>query len=446
MNLDRPTDRRAFLSAGSAALTGLTLPDLLQAESHSAASSQSNRSVILLWMRGGPSQHETWDPKPDAPVEYRGAFGATNTSVPGIQIVDMMPQCASIQHKWSIIRSLHHKNAGHSAGDQIVFTGYDPGPDPTINVHPSCGSIVSEQLGHTRKELPAYVMVPRQVPGTDSAYLGPAHKPFETIADPATKGSFNLQNFTLSEQISNSRFQDRKGLLREFDQLKGKLDSSGQMDSLNTFQQRAYDILQSDNARNAFDIDSEDSTTRERYGFVEKYDPMDPTRCSASAFNQRFLLARRLIEAGVRLVTVDCRWWDTHVEGIDSMRNGFLPRWDQAYSALIDDLDQRGLLESTMVLAWGEFGRTPKVNASNGRDHYPFVFSAAITGGAIKGGRAVGSSDAKGAYPKDDPITPQDVLATLYDHLGIDTDRHYIDHFGRPIKALPFGRKLTELM
>ena len=250
----------------------------------------------------------------------------------------------------------------------------------------------------------------------------------------------------IRDRISNSRFQDRKGLLREFDQLKGKLDSSGQMDSINTFQQRAYDILQSDKARNAFDIDSEDSTTRERYGFVEKYDPMHPTRCSASAFNQRFLLARRLIEAGVRLVPVDCLWRDTHVEGIDSMINGFLPRWDQAYSALIDDLDQRGLLESTMVLAWGEFGRTPKVNASNGRDHYPFVFSAAITGGAIKGGRAVGSSDAKGAYPKDDPITPQDVLATLYDHLGIDTDRHYIDHFGRPIKALPFGRKLTELM
>ena len=432
--------------AGGAALAGLTLADVLAAQAASPASAKSEHSVILLWMRGGPSQHETWDPKPDAPVEYRGAFGAMSTSVAGTQIVDMLPQCAAIQHKWSIIRSLHHKNAGHSAGDQIVFTGYDPGPDPTVNVHPSCGSVVSEQLGHTRKELPAYVMIPRQVPGTDSAYLGPAHKPFETIADPTVKGSFSLDNFTLNETISNSRFQNRKALLRDFDRVRSDADNSAQMDSISTFQQRAYDILSSDKARNAFDIESEPASTREKYGFVERYDPMDPRRCSASAFNQRFLLARRLVEAGVRLVTVDCRWWDTHVEGIDSMKNGFLPRWDQAYSALINDLDERGLLDTTMVLAWGEFGRTPKLNATNGRDHYPFVFSAALTGGTIKGGRVLGSSDAKGAFPKDQPVTAQDVLATLYDHLGVDIDRHYDDHFGRPIKTLPYGRVLTELM
>lgn len=446
MRNQHKTDRRAFLTAGGAALTGLTLADVLAAEATSPSSPKSEHSVILLWMRGGPSQHETWDPKPDAPIEYRGAFGAMSTSVAGTQIVDMLPQCAAIQHKWSIIRSLHHKNAGHSAGDQIVFTGYDPGPDPTVNVHPSCGSVVSEQLGHTRKELPAYVMIPRQVPGTDSSYLGPAHKPFETIADPAVKGSFSLDNFTLNETITNSRFQNRKALLRYFDRVRSDADNSGQMDSISTFQQRAYDILSSDKARNAFDIESEPVSTREKYGFVEKYDPMDPRRCSASAFNQRFLLARRLVEAGVRLVTVDCRWWDTHVEGIDSMKNGFLPRWDQAYSALINDLDERGLLDTTLVLAWGEFGRTPKLNATNGRDHYPFVFSAALTGGSIKGGRVLGSSDAKGAFPKDQPVTAQDVLATLYDHLGVDIDRHYDDHFGRPIKTLPYGRVLTELM
>jgi hypothetical protein len=441
--------RQALVTAGAAGLTGLTLTDLLREESRATGRGRSSKqanSVILLWMRGGPSQHETWDPKPDAPVEFRGAFGSRSTSVPGTQIVDMLPQCAAIQHKWSIIRSLHHSNAGHSAGDQIVFTGYPPGSDPNINVHPSCGAITSQQLGHLNPELPAYVMIPRQVPGTDSSYLGPAHKPFETLADPATKGAFKLQNFTLQETISNKRFTDRKGLLREFDKFKSETDSSGQMESLGTFQQKAYSILASDRARAAFDIDAEPADVRERYGFVETYNPMDPRRCSASPFNQRFLLARRLVEAGVRLVTVDCRWWDTHVQGIDSMKNGFLPRWDQAYPALINDLQERGMLDTTMVLAWGEFGRTPRVNKDNGRDHYPNVFSAAIAGGAVQGGRVVGSSDAKGAFPKDRPVTPQDVLATLYDHLGVDTHRHYLDHSGRPVQTLPFGEPIAELL
>lgn len=213
----------------------------------------------------------------------------------------------------------------------------------------------------------------------------------------------------------------RRSLLDGFDGLRVAIDASGQMDGLDEFQQQAVGILSSDKARRAFDLDSEHPRVRERYGFMPKYNPNDPRRCSASAFSQRMLLARRLVEAGVRLVTVDCRWWDTHVQGVDSMRNGFLPRWDQCYSALIDDLDQRGLLESTLVVGWGEFGRTPKVNKDNGRDHYPHVFSAAIAGGPVQGGRVVGASDSKGAFPKENPKSPQDVLATIYRHLGIDT-------------------------
>ncbi|MFP6600983.1 MAG: DUF1501 domain-containing protein, partial [Pirellulaceae bacterium] len=364
---------------------------------------------------------------------------------PGIQICDLLPQCAKIMDKWSIVRSLHHDNAGHSAGDQIVFTGHKPGSDPNLNVHPSCGSIVSEQLGHLSPEIPAYVMIPRQVPGTDSAYLGVAHRPFETISDPATAGPFRLQNFSLQEAIEPRRFDDRKTLLRDFDRLRAEIDNRGEMEGVDDFQQQAYAILASDKARRAFDLDSEPPAIRNRYGFVDKYDPMDPRRCSASAFNQRLLLARRLVEANVRLVTVDCRWWDTHVEGMDSMKNGFLPRWDQSYSALIEDLDQRGLLETTLVVAWGEFGRTPKVNKDNGRDHYPHVFSAALAGGPVQGGRVVGASDAKGAFPRSNPKTPQDVLATIYAHLGVDTEKHYLDHAGRPVATLPFGKPLDEL-
>ncbi|MFP6574448.1 MAG: DUF1501 domain-containing protein [Pirellulaceae bacterium] len=437
--------RREFLTAGSLGLGGLSLADLLRQQASGAATPKIDHSVIILWMRGGPSQHETWDPKPLAPIEYRGAFGATGTSVPGIQICDLLPQCAKIMDKWSIVRSLHHDNAGHSAGDQIVFTGHKPGSDPNLNVHPSCGSIVSEQLGHLSPEIPAYVMIPRQVPGTDSAYLGVAHRPFETISDPATAGPFRLQNFSLQEAIEPRRFDDRKTLLRDFDRLRAEIDNRGEMKGVDDFQQQAYAILASDKARRAFDLDSEPPAIRNRYGFVDKYDPMDPRRCSASAFNQRLLLARRLVEANVRLVTVDCRWWDTHVEGMDSMKNGFLPRWDQSYSALIEDLDQRGLLETTLVVAWGEFGRTPKVNKDNGRDHYPHVFSAALAGGPVQGGRVVGASDAKGAFPRSNPKTPQDVLATIYAHLGVDTEKHYLDHAGRPVATLPFGKPLDEL-
>ena len=437
--------RRGFLRAGGLGLAGLSLADLLTIEAQAAPRTGNDNSVLILWMRGGPSQHETWDPKMAAPAEYRGAFGSTGTSVPGIEICDMLPRSARLMDKWSIIRSLHHTNAGHSAGDQILFTGHLPGPDPTVNIHPSCGSIVSEQLGHLTPELPPYVMIPRQVPGTDSAYLGAAHKPFETLSDPANHKPFQLRNFSLVEGISDRRFGNRKSLLQQFDRFRQRVDQSGQLDAINDFQQQAYGILSSDRARRAFDLDAEPRSLRERYGFIERYDPMDPLRCSASAFCQRLVLGRRLVEAGVRLVTVDCRWWDTHVEGIDSMKNGFLPRWDQSFSALIEDMHERGLLETTMVVAWGEFGRTPKLNNRNGRDHYPNVFSAAVAGGPVQGGRVVGSSDSKGAYPLNNPKSPQDVLATMYRHLGIDPNKHYLDHSGRPIATLPFGKPIEEL-
>ena len=437
--------RRGFLQAGGLGLGGLSLADLLATESQAAPRTSSEHSVLILWMRGGPSQHETWDPKMEAPAEYRGAFGATSTNVPGIDICDMLPRSAQVMDKWSIIRSLHHTNAGHSAGDQILFTGHPPGPDPTVNIHPSCGSIVSEQLGHLTPELPPYVMIPRQVPGTDSAYLGVAHKPFETLSDPATHEPFQLQNFSLVEGISDRRFGDRKSLLRNFDRFRRGVDQSGQLDAISDFQKQAYGILSSDRARRAFALDAEPRALRERYGFIERYNPMDPRRCSARAFCQRLVLGRRLVEAGDRLVTVDCRWWDTHVEGVDSMKNGFLPRWDQSFSALIEDMHDRGLLETTMVVAWGEFGRTPKLNATNGRDHYPNVFSAVVAGGPVQGGRVVGSSDSKGAYPLNNPKSPQDVLATVYRHLGIDPHKHYLDHSGRPIATLPFGKPIEEL-
>ena len=437
-------DRRSFVKAGILGSMGLTLADLFRAQARASTSTRQT-SVIILWMRGGPSHIDMWDMKPDAPADYRGEFGTIPTAVPGVRMCDLLPRSARTLNKWAIVRSLHHHDAGHSTGDQICFTGYNAGPMPDENVNPSCGSIVSKQLGHTVPHLPAYVMIPRMVPGTGPAYLGVAHKPFETQADPANSGTpFKVPNFELPSGITVERVGDRRGLLRSFDAVRREVDATGQLDAVDRYQQKAWDVLSSAAAREAFDLDKEPMAVRERYGFMPAFDPKASDRCGCPAWSQRILLARRLVEAGVRLVTVDLRWWDTHVKGFESLRLGFLERWDRAYTALIEDLEARGLLDSTLVLAWGEFGRTPRVNAQAGRDHYPNVFSAAVAGGGVRGGIVVGESDEKAAFPKTNPKTPQDMLATVYRHLGVDTRAEYLNN-GRPVPVLPSGKPIDEL-
>ena len=441
-------NRRAFLRVGTLGAAGLSLGGLLRLEALAKTPTTVGgrpTSVIILGMRGGPSHIDMWDPKPDAPAEFRGEFGTIPTNVPGIHLTDMLPMSAKVMNKWSIIRSLNHQDPGHSTGDQLCFTGYPPGPNPDQNVMPSCGSIVARQLGEKNPSLPAYVMIPKMVPGTGPAYLGVTYKPFETEADPAKPGSFRLPNLTIPAGITLDRVGNRRGLLTQFDGLSRDVDASGQLAALDRFDKAAWEMLTSPAARDAFDLEKEDPRVRERYGFMPAFDPGAANRCGAPAWSQRILLARRLVEAGVRIVTVDLRWWDTHVQGFDSLRRGFLPRFDRAFSALIEDMHWRGLLESTLVVAWGEFGRTPRVNNDAGRDHYPNVFSAALAGGPVQGGRIVGKSDAKGAFPKTNPKSPQDVLATIYQHLGIDVNVAYQDSAGRPIPVLPSGQPIQEL-
>src|SRR5262249_11808876 len=244
----RRVRRREFVKAGMLGSAGLTLDDLLRSEARASGSSTTGGrlpSVIILWMRGGPSHIDMWDPKPDAPAEYRGEFGVRPTNVPGILLSDMLPLCGRMMHKWSIVRSLHHADAGHSSGDQICFTGYPAGPNPDENVYPSCGSIVSRQMGHLNPQLPAYVMIPRLRPGAGGGSLGGAPKPFETQADPANPGPFRVPNFQLPQALTLERVGERRALLRNFDSLRRDLDGSGQIQALDRYTQQAWDILTS---------------------------------------------------------------------------------------------------------------------------------------------------------------------------------------------------------
>jgi uncharacterized protein (DUF1501 family) len=448
----RSVDRRSFLKVGMLGSLGLSLSDLLRSDASAAQEprkSDQAKSVIILWMRGGPSHIDTWDLKPDAPVEFRGEFQPIRTKVPGIQICEHLPLSAKIMDKWSIVRSLYHSKlygmADHSSGDQICFTGYGAGKDANVNEHPSCGSIVADQFQAQNSRMPSYVMIPRMVPGTDSAYLGAAYRPFETLTDPADAGTFSVPNLALPQGLDVGRLENRRALLSQLDQLQRTIDQSGTMDAMDRFTGRAMEIVTGPEARNAFDLEREPVAVRDRYGFFEAYRPRMRAGGDRPQWSQRMLLARRLIEAGVRLVTVDCRWWDTHEDNFYALKTAFLPMWDRAYSALIEDLDQRGLLETTLVVAWGEMGRSPRISENAGRDHWPNAMSAALAGGGVRGGRVVGATDRKGTEPTENGKIPQDVLATIYRHLGVDTQRQYNDHAGRPHPVLPEGRAIDEL-
>ncbi|MGF1582934.1 MAG: DUF1501 domain-containing protein [Gemmataceae bacterium] len=457
-------NRRDFLRfgmLGAGGAMGLTLSNVLRAQAAGPTTGQSRTnetSVIILWMRGGPSHIDMWDMKPEAPAEYRGEFRPINTPVAGVQISEHLPKSAACMSQWSIIRSMHHRKedglADHTSGDLICFTGYPAGNVQATggaNFYPSCGSVVKRQLQNRNSALPAYVMVPRMVPGTDAGYFGNAFRPFETLADPANNGTFSVPNLQLPRAVSLDRVAGRRHLLSSFDTLRRDIDRSGTMESMDAYDQQAWEMITGPTAQEAFNFDSEPERVRRRYGIFPRY---RSTRVNAGGdapnWGQRVLLARRLVEAGVRLVTVDCRWWDTHEDNFWSLKNAFLPRWDAAYSALIEDLRQRGLLDRTLVVAWGEMGRTPRINTRQGndkpgRDHWPKAMSVAIAGGGVQGGRIVGSTNSKGEVPKDNPKVPQDVLATIYRHLGVTTTTNYSDPTGRPHPVLPCGAPIDEL-
>lgn len=425
-----PLSRRGFLRAGSLGLAGLTLPDLLRLRAASEAPTKDT-SVILIWKGGGPSHIDMWDLKPDAPVEYRGEFKPIDTNVKGIRISDQLPLSAKQMDKFSVIRSVTHPDAGHESASHWLLTGYKPTNDIPAQEMPSYGSIVAKQRGPRQAGLPAYIAVPQPPRSADAAYLGVPFNPFAVGSDPNDKG-FSVRNLTLPNGINVGRLDKRKKLLETIDTARRDADQTGLMDGLDAFTRKAFEMVTSPAAQKAFDIAKEDEKTRDLYG--------------RHTLGQSMLLARRMVEAGVTFVTVNAGGWDTHANNFEELKKKKLPNFDQAWSALVQDLHQRGMMKNTMVLVWGEFGRTPRVNKDAGRDHWPGAQSVIVAGGGLKMGQAIGVTDSKAEYPKDRPLSPEDVLSTMYDVLGIDQNVEFMNEAQRPLKILNSGTPIKELV
>ncbi len=441
--------RRGFLRLGGLGLAGLTLPKLLQAQ---ASGVRRETAAIVLFLAGGPSQLDTWDPKPDAPAGIRGEFGVIPTTVPGIRLCEHLPYSARFMDRWSIVRSLTFREGAvardHGFCSQVCWSGF-PATDGRP-VHPSFDCVAVRQLEGLNRAVPAAVDVPRLGNGPGSffewghgpAYLGSAVMPVGT-SNPDGHGNFSAGELDLPFDLSAQRLRDRDALRRGFDELRRTADQSPGLDP---FQRQAVDLITSGVTRRAFDLAQEPPAVRDRYGFMGSWRARNGYNSGyANGWGQHMLLARRLVEAGVRLVTVTMDNWDTHDDNFWMMKNGLLPRFDQPFSALIEDLDQRGLLDTTLVIAFGEMGRAPFITETGGRNHWLTVMSGVFAGGGVRGGRVVGSTDPKAGEVKENPKLVQDIHATLYRHLGIPLDTIYHDPTGRPHPLLPAGKPIEEL-
>jgi hypothetical protein len=425
--------RRSFLKVGFLGLAGLTLADHLRLKAAAAESGKPTKdtAVILLWLGGGPSHIDMYDLKPEAPVEFRGEFREIPTNVSGIRIGEHLPLEARHMDKMSIIRSVTHTNAGHGMGTHWLLTGYVPTIEINDNLNPSCGSVVARMRGANAPRLPAYVCLPSPPPSANAAYLGVAYNPFSPGSDPSS-ADFQVRDLRLTPRVDLERFRNRRELLQGIDKLRRDVDIQGTADGLDRFYRDAFEIVTSPDCRNAFDIHKEDPRLRDRYG--------------RDSWGQSTLLARRLVEAGVTYVTVNMGGWDTHNNNFQSLKTHNLPRYDRALTALVEDLYERGLDKKVLVITYGEFGRTPRINPTAGRDHWPGAMSVVFAGGGLKMGQIIGSTDPKAEYPKTRAVSPQDMLATMYHVLGIDYRHEFYDAAQRPIPILNEGKPIEELI
>ena len=428
----RDLSRRGFMHVGVCGALGLTLSDFFrikaQAEMKQYASVEGKaKSIIHIFLPGGMAQQESWDPKPFAPPEYRGPLGSINTNVDGIQIGELWKNTAQVADKLVFVRSMTHGEAAHERGVHNMFTGYKPSP---ALQYPSFGSVISHEFG-SRNNLPPYICVPNQPNEfAGSGYLSSAYGPFSLGADPA-RGNFKVRDLAAPDNMSDDRFNRRRSLLTSVDSHFKALEKSDSLDAMDTFYQDAYKLVSSQQAREAFALEKETDALKDEYGRNDA--------------GQRLLMARRLVEAGVRLVSVTYGGWDHH-DNVKGAMTGQVPKFDQAFARLIRDLSDRGLLDSTLVMVSSEFGRTPKINNTAGRDHWPKVFSIVMAGGGLKQGMVYGSSDALAAEPENDPMTVENLATTVYHQLGINADKELMAPGGRPIEIVDGGKVINEII
>jgi len=428
----RRPSRRTFLHVGFLGGLGLTLEQFFrlqaaQANTPGAPKEGKAASVIHIFLPGGIAHQDSFDPKPLAPIEYKGEMGVVQTKVPGVFFNEYMKKTALVADKITVCRSMTHGEAAHERGTHNMFTGYRPSPALTF---PSMGSVVSHEFG-PRKNLPPYVCVPSLPTNfASSGYLSSAFAPFSLGSDPANPG-FTVQDLKLPGGIDEKRFDKRKTMLAAVNDHFAKKEKDDSLKAMDTFYDRAYSLISSEKAKNAFNINLEPDALRNEYG--------------RNAAGQRMLLARRLVESGVRFVSLTYGGWDMH-SGIKAGMGGQLPAFDQAFAALISDLDKRGLLDSTLVMVSSEFGRTPKINATAGRDHWPKVFSVVLAGGGIKKGFVYGTSDATATEPENDPLGVEDLAMTVYQQLGINGEKKLMAPGNRPIDIVREGKVRKELI
>jgi hypothetical protein len=434
--------RRGALYAGWLGGLGLSLGSFLKLEAKAAAADPAKKpakaqSVIHIYLQGGFAHMDSFDPKPDAPSEYRGILKPIETAVPGIRFSEHLANTAKVADKLTVVRSMSHTEVDHSRGEHSMFTGYRPSP---ALVYPSLGSVVAKEYG-PRKDLPPYVAVPTtgsQFLG--NGYLSNAYGPFSLGADPARPG-FAVRDLSLPKGVDEKRFADRREWKSLVDDHFAQTDKSDAPATMDSFYQRAYGLLGSPTAREAFTLKGESEATKLLYGMAGNTGPL-AFRATAGA---RFLIARRLVEAGARFVTVTFGAWDTHAyhyKGIEVQ----MPDLDRALAGLIADLAQRGLLDSTLVVVNSEFGRTPKINAGGGRDHWPRVFSIVMAGGGVKKGHVYGSSDALAAEPATNPLGVEDYAHTVYHLLGIDATKDLMSPGDRPQQIVMNGQVAKGLL
>jgi hypothetical protein len=429
--------RRDFIHLGAASLfgMGLNLPTLLQAQER--AETTRDVSLIFLFLHGGLSTIDSWDMKPNAPQEFRGEFQPIQTNVNGIQMCEHLPRLARQMDKFSLIRSFRHHNSDHGAADHYILTGYfpqagfNPGLSPN-NQRPAHGSIIARKLG-PRRGVPPYVCLPRMHPSCGSAYLGSTVAPFVIDADP------NAPNFTVPDIVpppvlATDRLEARRELLRNLDRYQESVERqvNPHARAVSDYQREAFNLMVSREARRAFDLQAEPDRLRDEYG--------------RHTLGQSCLMARRLVEAGVRCVTIDHSNWDTHDNNFATLRRDLLPALDSGMSTLFRDLADRGLLSSTLVVVTGEFGRTPRINNNAGRDHWGPSFTVAIGGGGIQGGRVIGASDQRAERPAGNPHGPENLAATICHLMGIDPNEEFHTPEGRPVLIVNHGRVMRELL